>query len=101
MWLCSTPSSIVELRRPRRRNKAFGWMKNEGDSEKRRYMIPDCCCEYGKSGLIRSRRRIRNDERAFLELRELSDCSIAMFFLPSLSQVGIVNTSVVFGACSG
>jgi hypothetical protein len=26
--LCSTPSSIVELRRSRRRNKAFAWMEN-------------------------------------------------------------------------
>ena len=28
VFLCSTPSSIVELRRSRRRNKAFAWMEN-------------------------------------------------------------------------
>ena len=27
VWLCSTPSSIVELRRFRRRNKAFAWIR--------------------------------------------------------------------------
>src|ERR1700721_4564497 len=30
--LCSTPSSIVELRRSRRRNKAFAWMENVADA---------------------------------------------------------------------
>src|ERR1700676_3904887 len=30
--LCSTPSSIMELRRSRRRNKAFAWMENVADA---------------------------------------------------------------------
>src|SRR5580704_8972054 len=31
--LCSTPSSIAELRRSRRRNKAFAWMENVADAQ--------------------------------------------------------------------
>jgi hypothetical protein len=34
--LCSTPSSIVELRQSRRRNKVFAWMENVADAEERR-----------------------------------------------------------------
>ena len=31
--LCSIPSSIVELRRSRRRNKAFAWLENVADAQ--------------------------------------------------------------------
>src|ERR1700730_7978784 len=43
--LCSTPSSIVELRQSHRRNKALAWMESVAEAQSAVGYVPDCCCE--------------------------------------------------------
>src|SRR5205823_15119620 len=59
--LCSTPSSIVELHRSRRRNKAFAWMENVADAQWRRWIPAGLLLRTPQSGLIRSRLRLDDD----------------------------------------